>query len=40
MGADDLNVLIKACGGRTNASCVVAGLPAMLGTLSANLDTI
>jgi len=40
MGANDLNVLINACGGRANAPCILAGLPAMLDVLSANLDTI
>lgn len=40
MGANDLNVLIKDCGGRAEAGCILTGLPAMLATLSANLDMI
>jgi hypothetical protein len=38
IGANDLFVLLDACGG--NAGCIQAGLPGMLATLSANLDTI
>lgn len=38
IGANDLFVLERACAGQV--SCVLAGLPAMLATLSANLDTI
>ncbi len=38
IGANDLFVLQKACGG--NISCILNGLPGMLATLSANLDTI
>ncbi len=38
IGANDLFVLLDSCAG--NVSCIQAGLPAMLGTLSANLDTI
>jgi hypothetical protein len=38
IGANDLFVLEKDCGG--NISCILNGLPAMLATLSANLDTI
>jgi hypothetical protein len=38
IGANDLFVLERVCGG--NISCVIAGLPGMLATLSANLDTI
>jgi hypothetical protein len=38
IGANDLFVLQNNC--RGNISCILAGLPAMLKTLSANLDTI
>jgi hypothetical protein len=38
IGANDLFVLVDSCGG--NAGCIQSGLPAMLATLSANLDTI
>ena len=38
IGANDLFVLQNKCLG--SISCIVAGLPAMLATLSANLDTI
>jgi hypothetical protein len=38
LGANDLFVLVNGCGG--NASCIQSGLPGMLATLSANLDTI
>jgi len=38
IGANDLFVLINGCGGQT--SCIQSGLPGMLATLSANLDTI
>ena len=38
IGANDLFVLQNKCSG--NVSCVLAGLPAMLATLSTNLDTI
>ena len=38
IGANDLFVLLDGCGG--NAGCIQAGLPGMLATLSANLDTI
>ena len=38
IGANDLFVLQKACGG--NIGCIESGLPGMLATLSANLDTI
>jgi lysophospholipase L1-like esterase len=40
IGANDLSVLVKGCGGEANVPCIVAGLPDMLATLSANLDTI
>jgi lysophospholipase L1-like esterase len=38
IGANDLFVLVRVCGG--NPLCVVAGMPGLLATLSANLDTI
>ena len=38
IGANDLFVLQKACGG--NIGCIESGLPGMLATLSANLNTI
>jgi GDSL-like Lipase/Acylhydrolase family len=38
IGANDLFVLAEGCGGQ--ASCILSGLPGMLATLSANLDTI
>ncbi len=38
IGANDLFVLANGCSG--NAGCIQAGLPGMLATLSANLDTI
>ena len=38
IGANDLFVLAEGCGGQ--ASCIQLGLPGMLATLSANLDTI
>jgi hypothetical protein len=38
IGANDLFVLANGCGGQP--SCIQAGLPGMLATLSANLDTI
>src|SRR6266699_1621919 len=38
IGANDLFVLATGCSG--NAGCIQAGLPGMLATLSANLDTI
>ncbi len=38
IGANDLFVLANGCLG--NAGCIQAGLPGMLATLSANLDTI
>jgi hypothetical protein len=38
IGANDLFVLQNNC--RGNISCILAGLPAMLKTLSSNLDTI
>ena len=38
IGANDLFVLVNGCGG--NVGCIQLGLPGMLATLSANLDTI
>jgi hypothetical protein len=38
IGANDLFVLEVGCGG--NVNCILSGLPGMLATLSANLDTI
>ena|SRR6266581_6527322 len=38
IGANDLFVLEDGCGG--NVNCILSGLPGMLATLSANLDTI
>src|SRR3989442_5552748 len=38
IGANDLFVLVNGCGRQVN--CILAGLPGMLATLSANLDTI
>lgn len=40
IGANDAQALVSACGGRSEVGCIQAGLPGMLGTLSANLDTI
>jgi hypothetical protein len=40
IGANDLFALVHQCGGQTNVACIQAGLPGMLATLSANLDTI
>lgn len=40
IGANDLWVLVDGCGGQANPSCIFGGLPLMLATLSANLDTI
>lgn len=43
IGANDLFVLIRTCGGSTTPAeitCIQAGLPGMLATLAANLDTI
>ena len=40
IGANDLFVLVRECGGQANLGCILAGLPGMLATLSANLDTI
>ena len=38
IGANDLFVLVNGC--QANVSCIQLGLPGMLATLSANLDTI
>ena len=40
IGANDLFLLIKSCGGSTNVTCIAAGLPGLLETLSSNLTTI
>ena len=43
IGANDLFVLENGCGGASTPAeiqCILTGLPAMLATLSANLDTI
>ena len=43
IGANDLFVLIRACGGSTTPAeinCIVTGLPGMLQTLATNLSTI
>jgi lysophospholipase L1-like esterase len=43
MGANDLFVVENGCGGATTPAeiqCILLGLPAMLATLSTNLDTI
>ncbi|HEX2755587.1 MAG TPA: GDSL-type esterase/lipase family protein [Candidatus Limnocylindrales bacterium] len=40
IGANDAQALVNACGGQTEVGCIQAGLPVMLATLSANLDTI
>ncbi len=42
LGSNDLFVLVNSCGGQSNpnVSCIEQGLPGMLATLSANLDTI
>jgi hypothetical protein len=40
IGANDLFVLIDSCGGAAKVTCIEAGLPGLLDTLSRNLDTI
>jgi len=40
IGANDLFVLERTCGGATQVTCIVNGLPAMLSALGANLDII
>jgi lysophospholipase L1-like esterase len=40
IGANDLQVLVNACGGEANVTCIMDGMPNMLATLSTNLDTI
>ena len=41
IGANDLFLLENGCGGQTaKFGCILSGLPGMLATLSANLDTI
>lgn len=40
VGANDAQALVNECGGLAAVGCIQAGLPGMLATLSANLDTI
>lgn len=40
IGANDVQALVNSCGGMTEVGCIQAGLPGVLATLSANLDTI
>jgi len=40
IGATDVQALVNRCGGSTQVGCIQAGLPVVLATLSANLDTI
>ncbi len=40
IGTNDLLALITSCGGEANISCIQAGLPSLLYTIGANLDTI
>jgi lysophospholipase L1-like esterase len=40
IGANDLFLLIDSCGGPANVTCIEAGLPGLLSTLSANLTSI
>jgi lysophospholipase L1-like esterase len=40
IGANDLFLLIDSCGGNENVTCIEAGLPGLLSTLSTNLTTI
>lgn len=40
IGANDVQALVNKCGGQTEVACIQAGLPGVLATLSANLDTI
>lgn len=40
IGANDVKALVNRCGGETEVACIQAGLPAVLASLSANLDTI
>jgi lysophospholipase L1-like esterase len=40
IGANDLFRLVDSCGGSTNVTCIEAGLPGLLSTLSGNLTTI
>ncbi len=40
IGANDAQALVNRCGGTAQVACIQAGLPVVLATLSANLDTI
>ena len=40
IGANDLFMLEHTCGGASNVSCILAGLPALLTTLQADVTTI
>ena len=40
IGANDVQALVNKCGGMTEVGCIQAGLPGVLATLAANLDTI
>jgi lysophospholipase L1-like esterase len=40
IGANDVQALVNECGGMTEVACIQAGLPGVLASLSANLDTI
>jgi len=40
IGANDLFLLIRSCGGAANVTCIETGLPGLLDTLSSNLTTI
>jgi lysophospholipase L1-like esterase len=40
IGTNDLLALVSSCGGGTNVNCILAGLPLLLTTVGANLDTI
>lgn len=40
IGANDLDALVRRCGGMSEVGCIMEALPGVLATLSANLDTI
>ena len=40
IGANDVQALVNRCGGMAEVGCIQAGLPGVLASLSANLDTI
>jgi len=40
IGANDVQALVNRCGGMGEVACIQAGLPGVLGALSANPDTI